>query len=210
METKTSKCIKLNQWGSPDDHGNYFYEIEFENGDKGNYKGNPSRLSFKVGEAREYTIEDATWKSGKTYKRIKKAEKKDQPHSNGQPYAPKPVDPEELSSQAASVAQTAAVNIFKVLNKIGVKRSEIDLLSDALHQWIIKNGLDNYKKCSLRWNAVLRIAPAFELFTEAYLRSIANDPQFVQVTTKAAIDLCEHFTQHLATMVKGGSNDLKY
>lgn len=73
-----SKVTKLEQWAksTPDDYGNLPYNIEFENGDSGVYRGNPTKgLAFKIGEEADYEKEDVTAKSGKTYVKISKPKK---------------------------------------------------------------------------------------------------------------------------------------
>lgn len=75
--SKTSKVTKLDAWDNaqPDQYGNIPYNIEFEDGTKGAYRGNPSKLSFTVGEDAEYEASEVTSKNGKTYTKISKPKK---------------------------------------------------------------------------------------------------------------------------------------
>ena len=70
---KKSKVVKLEQWATakPDEHGNLPYNISFENGDEGMYRGNPNKgLKFSAGAEAEYEIEELTSKTGKTYFKV--------------------------------------------------------------------------------------------------------------------------------------------
>jgi len=146
-----------------------------------------------------YTITKETFqKSGKEYNRIRPPEKQ----NNAEAF-PAKANPDEIKKQAYSVAQTAATDIMIAIGKIGVKRGEIDMLTNSLYEWTIREGSDNYKHCSLRWNATLRIPKMISLFTTGYISQIANDPQFVIAVTKTSIELLDYSFNQLLKVTKG-------
>lgn len=83
--SKTSKVTKLEPWDNakPDDYGNLMYNIEFENGDSGAYRGNPNKLSFAVGRESEYEINEVTSKNGKKYTKVSKPQQQGSGFSRG-------------------------------------------------------------------------------------------------------------------------------
>lgn len=157
-----SKVKSMTPWGDTDKYGNQNYNIEFEDGTKGNYKGNPNkRLSFTVGEEAEYVTEEATWgKSGKAYTKVKPPQKE---FTGGKKYTPKMMTYKEVGEYCKKNARRACCIVDhiwqqKVLREktvhannvreiaafiLGDIRGDIELWGDK------RNGLDDRRDAIL-------------------------------------------------------------
>lgn len=146
MKSKV-KSVKFNrEWDGT--HGKIFYfDIEFDNGNKGQFSTNKrEQTKFKEGEEVDY-IEKSKTKNGTP---IYDKEKVDQPFNKSN-YN----DPIANKKMAMSVAQSAAGEMYSKLGKVIKKNDNVQNVAKMFYDWIIKEGT-NRDVLSLRWNAIQR------------------------------------------------------
>lgn len=143
---KKSKVTKLSAWNvDPDQYGNVPHDIEFENGDVGQYKGKPDKLSFDVGVDSEYEIIEKESKSGNTYNKITKPKQDNTQYGRGGVgFKGRHIPEGSLACSYAKKLGIAIIEASKSTNPSDVKTAfnESAKYIKPFKDWIIDNTSD--------------------------------------------------------------------
>jgi len=163
--------------GGPSNIPYYEFHIEMENGDKGIASSSKTEPSWKIGVEYTYEIKQFSNYAPKIsqLKQVKAAVKGYN-------------DPEGTKKIAMSVAQSSAVDTFRILNITPVSKEDRDEMAWAYYSWIVGDGIEDRSEVSLRWNAIIRGVTIIPLLSSSMLLQLQE--QKVSATP-VVIDLAE-------------------
>lgn len=188
METKRSKVTICKPWenAKPDTYGNIFFDVVFDNGDKGIHKTNP-KYAFSVGQEVDYEIEKTAWKSGKEYFKIKKPKKEaNYQKGDSQKSQSSYNNPDVIKHIAVASAQRCAIDLFILFEKKLTNRKELFDLCNSFYHWIISIAIDR-DVTSTRQGALSRAVELMKLMGPEYLNIIRNSSKFNEDVYKSTI-----------------------
>lgn len=177
------------EWQAKDSVGNptgkkiFYYNIKFDNGDKGYFSTNVNpQTKFTLGQSIDYTYEqdknkDNTDKVDKFNNPVMKVDKWKEPFIAG---AGKKVmsKPHENRSIAASVALECSIDYLK--DKQGITQDLIRLMSDFLYAYLIKDNICFIQEVD-KWDS-----PEIQLSIQkqAALRRAVQSSALLDITSK--------------------------
>ena len=191
IKTSTPKTIVFNREWTPSDgkFTNYYYDIEFDDGQVGQFSTNKpdgQQTKFKVGEETKYILKKVSKKGTQMLDKFTE----DKPQGR---YG----DPTVNERTAYSVCWSAAIksmNMFKK-KKIadgekmkGLTEEDIDQVTIFYWNWVKKEGMDKRDESSIRWNAIMNAVEAIELIEIDNFKGVVE-------TAQASIDYLNHATK---------------
>lgn len=142
MKSKVKSVTFSREWKNPAGRTFYYFDIEFENGDKGQFGTiEKNQTKFVVGQEHQYQETKKNNKGVPVYDVIKEQQRSYN-------------DPKNNKNMARSVCQSVAVELF-LANGKPLNIDSVKIVGKALAAWVTA-GPNNRDEYSLKWNAMMR------------------------------------------------------
>jgi len=144
---------------------NYYFNIEWESGDIGQFVTNKrDQTKFVIGQEYEFKVSKLDKNNNKIFDIVK------------EPFIPGKSnynDPLNNVKTSMSVCQSAAINMYNIVHKEG-KNSNMQIIANKFHEWVIKNGTEK-SILSLRWNAITRAVEQISQMSPTKLETLIKE-----------------------------------